>query len=139
MQLRDITMKVSGMNEAQRSEDPLDRLVIPDGGYSTIVVDPPWQYGKWGKASIAPRGSHYEPRDSAMPYETMTINEIAAMRIDAIAAANCDLYLWTTQKYLPDAFEIMKGWGFKYCQTLTWCKNQKEPGKADCIAPQQNF
>jgi len=30
------------MSEAQRNECPLDRLVIPHGGFRTIVADPPW-------------------------------------------------------------------------------------------------
>jgi len=127
------------MNEAQRNECHFDRLVIPDGGYQTIVCDPPWKYGKWGKASIAPRGSSYEPQDSVMPYDTMTVEEITAMRIDKIAAANCDLYLWVTQKYLPDAFEIMKAWGFKYCQTLTWCKKPKGTGQGGLYCPTTEF
>ena len=33
----------------------------------------------------------------------------------------------STQKYLPDAFEVLKAWGFKYCQTLTWCKTPSTP------------
>ena len=50
-----------------------DGIVLPLGGYRTIVADPPWKYGKWGKASIAPRGSNYEPQASAMLYQTMTV------------------------------------------------------------------
>lgn len=117
----------------------LDNIIIPHGGFSTIVCDPPWKYGKWGKASIAPRGSHYEPKDSVMPYETMTINEIAAMKINTIAADNCDLYLWSTQKYLPDAFDIMEKWGFKYCQTLIWCKKPKGTGQGGLFCPTTEF
>ena len=41
--------------------------------YKTIVIDPPWQYGVWGKANpiIRPNSIVYN-----MPYSTMTINEI---------------------------------------------------------------
>lgn len=119
--------------------NPLDRLVIPNDGYRTIVADPPWQYGKWGKASIAPRGSSYEPQDSKMPYKTMRVDEIKAMRVGEIAAENCDLYLWATQKYLPDAFGVMKAWGFKYCQTLTWCKKPKGTGQGGLYCPTTEF
>ena len=106
------TLFNSTTDEKQPSSGiPLERLVIPFGGYKTIVVDPPWKYGKWGKASIAPRGSNYEPQDSIMPYDTMTLDEIKALPVGKIAAENCDLYLWTTQKYLPVSFEIFKECG----------------------------
>ena len=74
-----------------------------------------------------------------MPYDTLTVDEIAAMRIDAIAAENCELYLWTTQKYLPDAFKVMQAWGFKYCQTLTWCKKPKGTGQGGLYCPTTEF
>jgi N6-adenosine-specific RNA methylase IME4 len=109
------------------------------GRYSTIVIDPPWKYGKWGKASIAPPGSSYAPQDSAMPYSTMSVKEIAALPISTIAAVNCDLYLWVTQKYLPHAFDIMNEWGFKYCQTLTWCKKPKGTGQGGLYCPTTEF
>ncbi|WP_299083035.1 MT-A70 family methyltransferase, partial [uncultured Paraglaciecola sp.] len=120
-------------------QSDFDSVVIPHGGYSTIVVDPPWQYGKWGKASVAPRGSSYEPQDSVMPYKTMTLDEIKALEIATLAADNCDLYLWTTQKYLPAAFEVLQAWGFKYCQTLTWCKKPKGTGQGGLYCPTTEF
>tara|TARA_R110000824_G_scaffold84445_2_gene210649 strand:- start:121 stop:705 length:585 start_codon:yes stop_codon:yes gene_type:complete len=117
----------------------LDGIVVPAGGYKTILVDPPWKYGKWGKASIAPRGSSYEPQNSNMPYQTMTVDEIKAMRVKEIAAANCELYLWATQKYLPAAIDVLNAWGFKYCQILTWCKEPKGTGQGGLYCPTTEF
>lgn len=126
------------MNEAQRNECPLDRLVIPYGGFRTIVADPPWKYGKWGKASV-PNFVGHEPKESQMPYTTMTVKEIAALPVAELAAEDCDLYLWTTQKYLPDAFCVMNTWGFKYCQTLTWCKTPMGTGQGGLFCPTTEF
>lgn len=104
--------------------------------YKTIVVDPPWKYGKWGKAtpSSRPNGKTYD-----MPYETMAINEIKALRLKEYAADNCELYLWTTQKYLPFSFEILNEWGWKYCQTLTWCKKPRGTGQGGVYCPTTEF
>ena len=112
------------------------RLVIPDGGYKCIIVDPPWKYGKWGKANpkSRPNGIEYE-----MPYPTLTVEEISAMNIKRLAADDCDLYLWATQKYLPSAFEVMKAWGFKYCQILTWCKAPRGTGQGGLYCPTTEF
>lgn len=66
-----------------------------------------------GKASI-PRSKTHIPKDEPMPYETMSVEEIKALKVAELTDENCELYLWTTQKYLPDAFEVLKAWGFKY-------------------------
>ena len=74
--------------------------------YKTIVADPPWQYGKWGKGSdkCAMAGKH-QNMDEPLPYPSMAIDEIKALPVSDMADNDCDLYLWTTQKYLPYAFE----------------------------------
>lgn len=119
--------------------EPLDSLPVPNGGYRTIVADPPWAYGKWGKASAAPKGSSYAPKDSDMPYETMSLQEISDLPVGRIASKDCDLYLWTTGKYLPASFGILDAWGFKYCQTLTWCKKPKGTGQGGLYCPTTEF
>jgi len=106
--------------------------------YKTIVIDPPWQYGVWGKASI-PRSKNHIPKDEPMHYDTMTIDEIKLLPIKDFADTNCELYLWTTQKYLPIAFEVLKEWGWKYCQTLTWCKKPMGTGQGGVFCPTTEF
>lgn len=106
--------------------------------YRTIVADPPWKYGIWGKASI-PRSKTHIPKDEPMPYKTMSVEEIKALNVVDLADENCDLYLWTTQKYLPDAYEVLKVWGFKYCQTLTWCKTPMGTGQGGVYCPTTEF
>ena len=106
--------------------------------YKTIVIDPPWQYGVWGKASI-PRSKNHIPKDEPMHYDTMTIDEIKALPLIKYADSDCELYLWTTQKYLPIAFEVLKEWGWKYCQTLTWCKKPMGTGQGGVFCPTTEF
>ena len=52
----------------------------------------------------------------------MPIDEIAALPINEIADDNCHLYLWVTNRSLPKAFDLIKGWGFRYVTCLTWVK-----------------
>lgn len=106
--------------------------------YSTIVVDPPWRYGKWGKAS-KPNYEGHIPKESDLPYDWMSVEEIKALPVGSLANKNCELYLWTTQKYLPDTFEVIKSWGFKYCQTLTWCKKPMGKGQGGVYCPTTEF
>ncbi len=104
--------------------------------YSTIVVDPPWRYGKWGKANpiSRPNSKEYD-----LPYNWMSIDEIKALPVGSLANNDCELYVWTTQKYLPDTFDVIKAWGFKYCQTLTWCKTPRGTGQGGVYCPTNEF
>ena len=84
--------------------------------YNVILADAPWDM-KAGK------GFNEEDNTSRdLAYPTMTVDEIASMRVCDIANDHSHLYFWVTNKYLPDAFGIVKAWGFKYSTMLTWCK-----------------
>ena len=74
-----------------------------------------------------------------MDYPQMKTEEIKALPVGELAADNCDLYMWVTQKYLPDGFDVLKAWGFKYCQTLTWCKEPRGTGQGGLFCPTTEF
>jgi N6-adenosine-specific RNA methylase IME4 len=103
--------------------------------YKTIVADPPWKYGKWGTASDRPNQIHARP----LPYPSMSLDEIAALPIPDLADDDCELYVWTTQKYLEHTFPLIRGWGFKVCETLTWCKEPRGTGQGGLFTPTTEF
>jgi len=108
--------------------------------YNTIVIDPPWKYGKWGAASEkAQMVNTYIAPPKEMDYSTMTVAEIKALPIKSLCDDNCEVYLWTTQRYLPDAFAVLSAWGLKYCQTLTWCKKPMGTGQGGVYCPTTEF
>lgn len=130
------------MNEAKDAEKP-DSEQTPCATicyvpYRCIVVDPPWKYGKWGKASV-PNYNGHVPAESELPYRTLTVWEISRLPVERLAADDCDLYLWTTQRYLPDSFDVLKQWGFKYSQTLTWAKTPMGTGQGGLYCPTTEF
>lgn len=105
--------------------------------YSTIVIDPPWSYGAWDVGSKNIQGG--VTKRTPLPYSSLTIDEIKSLPIQNIASENCELYLWTTQKYLPVSFEIISHWRFKYCQTLIWCKKPMGTGQGGVYCPTTEF
>ena len=111
--------------------------------FRCIVADPPWKYGAWGKSSgRGCRAGTFRPDidvPTPLPYSSMTTEEIKALPVARLAADDCDLYLWTTQKYLPDAFGVLEAWGFRYCQTLTWCKTPRGTGQGGLYCPTTEF
>lgn len=60
----------------------------------------------------------------------MAIQDIKDLPIADLADENCMLFLWATFPNLPEAFEVIKAWGFKY-KTLgfSWIKTNKKNSK----------
>ena len=117
----------------------LGNVEVPSGGYRCIVADPPWAYGIWGGCSSKGRVVNPRYQNLPLPYESMSLMDIKKLPVGRLAGVNCDLYLWVTQKYLPTAFEVMEVWGFKYCQTLTWCKIPRGTGQGGLYCPTTEF
>ena len=89
------------------------------GLYNVVSVDPPWPYEGESKkiTSFDSVG-----RRVANPYPEMSISEI--MKIEMPLMDDSVVLLWTTHKFLPDAFEILKEWGMDYKATLVWNKEK---------------
>jgi N6-adenosine-specific RNA methylase IME4 len=89
-----------------------------DGGemkYQIIYADPPWPMKLISRK--------VRPKQLNMPYSTMDIDAIKNMPIHQIIdKEHCHLFLWTTHKFLPKAFDVMDSWGFSYNCLLTWDK-----------------
>ena len=101
--------------EEKRAE--LDDLSAKDikqvaGTFDVIVIDPPWPMQKIERDE--------RPNQSGFEYPTMTLEEISAMKVPC--ADHCHIWLWTTQKFLPTAFDILKAWGLTYVCTFVWHK-----------------
>lgn len=81
--------------------------------YNVIYADPPWTYDnkKTGGSMIS---------GAASKYSTMTLDEIVNLNVPS--DKNSVLYLWATVPLLPEAFMVMKAWGFQYKTALTWRK-----------------
>jgi N6-adenosine-specific RNA methylase IME4 len=57
----------------------------------------------------------------------MALPEICALPVADIAAEDCALFLWVTYPNLPQAFEVIKAWGFVYkTAAFTWVKRNKK-------------
>jgi len=67
------------------------------------------------------------PNQIEMPYKTMTEEEILNFPINDYADNECNLFMWTTHTFLPQALIIIKAWGFKYHVCLTWDKTNGRP------------
>ena len=84
--------------------------------YKTILADPPWEQNLTG----AYKGRHKRKR--RLDYPTMSVEEIKLLPVGDFADYGCHLWLWTTNQFLFSANDVLKSWGFKYLNTITWVK-----------------
>lgn len=90
--------------------------------YKTIYADPPWNERGGGKIK----------RGADRHYNLMKTEEIKAMAdfIESLKHPDgCHLYLWATNNYLKDAFEVIETWNFEYITTITWVKKNMGLGQ----------
>jgi N6-adenosine-specific RNA methylase IME4 len=93
--------------------------------YRTIVADPPWPIATRGfSANLHASGPDRNP----CPYLTMTIEEIAALRVADLAAEDAHLYLWMPNQFLESSYRVARAWGFRPVTVLVWCKAPKGRG-----------
>jgi len=93
--------------------------------YQIIYADPPWSYNDKLGTNSAKMGGYDKY------YKGMTLDNICNLPVKDIADKDCILFLWATMPKLPEAFEVIKAWGFKHKTTaFTWIKLNP---KADTI------
>lgn len=89
-------------------------------GYRVVYADPPWSY----------RDRNKRHGGAVVHYQTMDVNQIAALPIAGIVAPDAMLFMWATFPTLPDALKVIDAWGFRYVTAaFTWLKTYKEGGK----------
>lgn len=102
----------------------------PSGKYTTIVADPPWDYGGANVGGSIRTDKMGRKRKLKGPgddnhYPRMSIEQIMELPITDLAAKPSHLYLWTTNSFMEEAHQIAKAWKFKVKTILTWGKIKK--------------
>ena len=92
------------------------------GHYGLIEADPPWSYKTYSNRD---RGT-VPHRTEEEPYRAMTAEELLALPVGELAAADCVLHMWTISSHADQALALGQKWGFKFKSLgLNWVKTQK--------------
>lgn len=61
---------------------------------------------------------------ATLPYATMSIEDIAALQVESIAATGAHLYLWAPDRFAIDgtAARVAQAWGFTPLRFIVWAK-----------------
>lgn len=104
-----------------REVNPPPPLPTVEGGFKTILADPPWRFAnRTGK--VAPEHRRLDR------YSTMALDDILAIPVADVAADNAHLYLWVPNALLPLGLQVMEAWGFRYVSNIVWAKRRKDGG-----------
>jgi len=102
-------------------ESSLSLSTIPyvDGGYRTILIDPPWPYEQKLDVEKTRGGAQKH-------YESLTLEEIESLHPEQFANDDCQLWLWVTNTHLPFFSRLLDAWKFEYRTMRTWVKGRVE-------------
>jgi N6-adenosine-specific RNA methylase IME4 len=97
------------------STSPISRMwPLRRAGWRTVVADPPWMFND--------QGSRLGTTRCSSPYRPMPDEQILALPVGKLAAADSHLYLWATDQHTELAFQCVRAWGFRFVQFITWVK-----------------
>lgn len=87
--------------------------------FQIIYADPPWEIGKGGKKNVRPNSSGGE-----LDYPVISLEEIQQHLLKAteMCDENAVMFLWTIDKYLHEAEQIVKPLGWKLHARMIWNK-----------------
>lgn len=109
--------------EERREENRAKIAALPEpekvfsqskASFSTIVIDPPWDWGDEGDQDQLGR---------ARPdYSTMSFSQLLDLPVGELADTDAHIYMWITNRSLPKGFALLEKWGFRYITAITWVK-----------------
>ena len=83
------------------------------GGWQTILLDPPWTYHNMGDKLRGNPSFHYKTASDQL---------IMNLPVNEVLADNATVWLWTTNAHLHTALHCLERWKVNYKTMLTWVK-----------------
>jgi hypothetical protein len=100
-----------------RVED-LHALAASGKKFPVILADAPWDFLTHSNLG--------KDRSAERHYDTMALDELKALPVDALAADDAVLFMWATWPNLRDALALIEAWGFEYkTDAFLWVKQNR--------------
>lgn len=106
------------VGDFQAGEAPSLLQLRPAGGFRLVVADPPWPFETRSKKG--------QTRSAEAHYQTMSLKDIAAIRLKDVCADNCILVMWATFPLLREQIGVLEALGFTYKSGGAWAKTTKD-------------
>lgn len=111
-EIQDRRVELEGRDYERRAEEREANKEPPPELPQLILADPPWKYDF----------AQSDSRQIENQYPSATVDEIIDHQRET--EPDCVLFLWATVAKLPEAFEVMRGWGFQYKTHAVWDKKK---------------
>jgi N6-adenosine-specific RNA methylase IME4 len=98
------------------------QMALPQQKFGVILSDPEWHDDVWSDETGM-------DRHAANHYPTTAADVIASREVPSISAADCVLFLWSTNQHLRIALSVMEAWGFTYKSNYCWGKDRISLGR----------
>ena len=82
--------------------------------YDLVMADPPWRFETYSDKGLG--------KSAQSHYDCESLDYIKALPVHELGRGDCILWLWATHPMLPQAFEVVKAWGFRYATSGVWVK-----------------
>lgn len=82
--------------------------------YGAILADPPWRFDNYSEKG--------EAKNPLAHYRCSSVDEIAELHVNHLAAPDCALFMWATAPMLPQALWLLERWGFTFKTMGAWAK-----------------
>jgi len=79
--------------------------------YSVVYLDPAWKFEVWSGDKVRDLKGN---RSAERHYETMTIDEIAAMPVGHLLRGDGVLFMWILDTHMEHALALIRRWGLVY-------------------------
>jgi N6-adenosine-specific RNA methylase IME4 len=99
-------------SNGKREQQPQEAPPCPEGAYTLILADPPWQY------------DFAETDNRAIENQYVTEAVEGIIRLKPKTADDCILFMWASAPKLIEAMQVMAGWGFEYRTHAMWDKEK---------------
>lgn len=96
-------------------------LDLPYRHFQVIHADVPWRFESYSEAG--------EERSAQAHYGCMSLDDIARLPVEAVAAEDCHLFFWVTGPFLVTGahIPIMRAWGFEpTVMAFVWLKLNRD-------------
>lgn len=94
----------------------MNDLPTTPGGWDVILADPPWNFSG---NSVARPG-----RNARRHYPCLSLDQICALPVGSVAAADALLLLWITAPFSHHRNQVCAAWGFHPVSELLWVKDR---------------
>ena len=99
------------------SVENLNELAGSGKTFKVILADPPWRFETWSV-----KGEVGAPK-----YPTEDARTIANLPVTKLAATDCVLFLWHLDTMIPEAINLIEGWGFELkTRAFDWTKTNAD-------------